>query len=678
MLTWGNVIYHGSTKMGSTDSYPMNAMMFRLYEETVDQLIVGVASAKDRYVLRSLPFIRTGCVDASKTCTVASAYIRAMEDQLEGPKDVAHWTMGSKKTNDMEATMPDYVQSSVLTFLLRLYPVLHPDRVPFGRDLWTGLFKMLAPLMEMNKVEQEAILNEYVPALARAKVRCFSLGKHTCFDSMIVSRLQEFFALLAKFPMALYWQEERVGIDHFTEVGLPVGKARCENIPHAMWHRKSAEFLATMTFTTMKFDETTSTQCKDKAANAGNLFGAKSLVEALQSPVIREGIATLLTLPGLGGKIEMNTGVAGLDAFLKEVKGEAGKLVGSSSLKPVYAAVETAQKALRRQGQCTVTFGNMEAAAATATSKCACGQITPVKAKGEVSVGGFDEANSPLKTLPHYAQPATVPVFTMPVLPVGKGHCCKGFVARCLACAEGKTEEAFCAGKPETIGCDATHRLSPSPDAPEHIDMHNSCDGKKPMTNCTVCAPVSFPGHSKYCVEPEEARCEPNFRSGVLHCMPTPLGTGLETFHMTSKGLPDRMVESVQTLEAMDKRLAQHEQDVMLGEQPFVDEYVYHGVVVGRVGGGGGFSFAKSDFSAPPSSCSAISNARRVSSILVHYVTTPSCYWRDSHTHTLTIIHQHHTPTGTVVCSGLRSFSQSRKPTRRQQQNGRWTSCSKR
>jgi len=179
-----------------------------------------------------------------------------------------------------------------------------------------------------------------------------------------------------------------------------------------------------------------------------------------------------------------------------------------------------------------------------------------------------------VKTLPHYAQPATVPVFTMPVLPVGQGNCCKGFVARCLACAEGKTEEAFCAGKPETVGCDATHRLFPSPDAPENIDMHNSCDGKKPMNNCTVCAPVSFPGHSKYCVEPEEARCEPNFRSGALHCMPTPIGTGLETFHMNSTNLPDRMVESVQTLEAMDKRLAQHEQDVMLGEQPFVDEYV--------------------------------------------------------------------------------------------------------
>ena len=63
---------------------------------------------------------------------------------------------------------------------------------------------------------------------------------------MMKSRFNDWFSLITKFPLALYFQEQMMGQDHFKPVGLPKGKDFCERIPHAMWHRKSNEMLATL------------------------------------------------------------------------------------------------------------------------------------------------------------------------------------------------------------------------------------------------------------------------------------------------------------------------------------------------------------------------------------------------------------------------------------------------
>ena len=129
-------------------------------------------------------------------------------------------------------------------------PLLPSPLLPPLQELFKALFKMLSPLMSNSKETQATLMGAYVNALSRQKSRCYkmktSTASHTCQDSMMKSRFNDWFSLITKFPLSLYFQEQLLGASHFKTVGLPKGKDFCERIPHAMWHRKSNEMLATL------------------------------------------------------------------------------------------------------------------------------------------------------------------------------------------------------------------------------------------------------------------------------------------------------------------------------------------------------------------------------------------------------------------------------------------------
>ena len=415
MLAWGNMVYHGSQRMGSTDVFPMNGMFHRMYEYTVDSLMTfpdTPQGRKDRHIVRDLPFLRKGCEMDMETCEDSSKYIRAFENLVAKDKSPKTWRMFTNLrisgVNKMD--QPPYELTAALMMTVRLQAILHRDRVKGASQLW---FKVIGLVGEKAgfKNESSTIVGEYAEALGRANMKCFkkdppsppsptattattttkpgghqnekktshSHKKHKCLDSLIMSRFNEWFYTLAQFPIALSFQEEFLGAAHFGDLHgkhkLPRKAADCSQMPHAMWHRKSGQFLDALVRQTFELPDLVTDQCKDTGDHIGNSFGLGSWSDLLfRSPDFKRGLTTLISMAPIGKEIK--AAIEGLPWYqrwaAKAGKWAMTKDVGSTDLNGIWKLVEAAKGALHQQGRCDVVYGNPMGPEVAATSTCDC------------------------------------------------------------------------------------------------------------------------------------------------------------------------------------------------------------------------------------------------------------------------------------------------------------------
>eukprot|EP00947_MAST-08B_sp_MAST-8B-sp1_P004238 g4238.t1 len=383
MLSWGNMVYHGSKRMGSTDVYPMNGMFHKMYEFTIDNLMTfpdTPRGRKDRHIVRDLPFLRNGCEMDMETCEDSSKYIRAFENLVAKDKSPKTWRMfGSGKISGVnKMDQPPYDMVAALMIIVRLQAIFHAKRIAFGDKIWEMFYNMLGKYFPAGKEAVRAIAEDYAPALGRAQMKCFKKGKHKCLDSLLMSKFDEWFSTLIQFPIALWFQEERIGMNHFSELQgawkLPQTATDCSQMPHAMWHRKSAQFLDALVRQTYELPDLLTDQCADVGDNLGNGWGVGSIVDLFTSTNFKRSMGTMLGIRGLGDKLPASFGIPMVDAAIAKLKAHINKDVGSTDINGIWAVVNAAKQVLHQDGRCDVEYSSAMGPDVTATSTCDCKQ----------------------------------------------------------------------------------------------------------------------------------------------------------------------------------------------------------------------------------------------------------------------------------------------------------------
>ena len=402
-LTMGNILYHGSHVWGALDTYPMQGKMIRMYEETIDLAFVfpdTEQGRKDKYLVRSLAHIRK-CGDKNN-CKGGAWFIRKSEEWAGGPANYDNWRRlggDSWTENGVKEKMPDFAQTAVFIFVARLITIFHPSRFAFGKKIVKALVGMLSPIMPKGKNNPSFkawLTGTYLEAIFRSKIKCMSMEGHTCLDSLVMSKFEQFLTTVLQFLFALFFQEQKLGMQHFG-YAMPkyVHKAgECQNMPHAMWHRKSGEFLNAMIADTDALRHQLTFDCEDLEAKAGNLGGLGSVQDILQSEVMQRTVAIMVNL--ISGKKPSLTGMDMIDNIIKSM---AAKKAGSSDPTPLFAVANEAKRVLTRDGQCAAHYTSPMAKdffASTTCAKCSIEKDETQQQLGAIAKADADAAAAKL------------------------------------------------------------------------------------------------------------------------------------------------------------------------------------------------------------------------------------------------------------------------------------------
>ena len=103
-------------------------------------------------------------------------------------------------------------------------------------------------------------------------------------------------------------------------------------MPHAIWHRKSAEFLNTITVATATLTQHTTWQCADPKLSLGTLGGVTLLKGLVTSQNVRQSLGALLSLKNVGDKVPSDVGVPVLNEVLRGLRDGMDKTVGTSNV----------------------------------------------------------------------------------------------------------------------------------------------------------------------------------------------------------------------------------------------------------------------------------------------------------------------------------------------------------
>ena len=156
-LTWGNIFFHGAdNKIGNKgDNYPMNAMAFRMLEETMDALLTfpdTPQGRKDRatvYEVRPLRAVwnKTKTLPKEYAYAKTHEYVVKLEAMMQGEPTAANYgKLQWQGHNDIPVNMPRYSQVFPLIFFVRILAVFHPSRVAFGAKMWQFFYGLMSPL----------------------------------------------------------------------------------------------------------------------------------------------------------------------------------------------------------------------------------------------------------------------------------------------------------------------------------------------------------------------------------------------------------------------------------------------------------------------------------------------------------------------------------------------------
>ena len=193
-------------------------LTYHRYQEQVDLLYSWPDTdqgKKDRYLVRSLSNFRRGC---GESCLDASAFIRGHESVMAGEANLKEYGRlgGGSFKFDGEAwangitgkqEMPGFAFSFTLIMINRIFAIFHPARFAFGGKIQEILLGVLSPMMQGSGLEKAAlkkyITGEYYAAIQRSTRKCYSLGKHTCLDSLVMSTFRDWLTDLKQFVFAM-------------------------------------------------------------------------------------------------------------------------------------------------------------------------------------------------------------------------------------------------------------------------------------------------------------------------------------------------------------------------------------------------------------------------------------------------------------------------------------------